>query len=76
MAKQIKFGDAIAGLTRALGIPHCPKCERRRLILNQIQKLGIKETVKRMRAVGKSESEEDEKNLKEIVDKLNDCCKK
>ena len=75
MAKQIKFGDLVANLTKAFGIPHCPKCERRRLILNEIQKHGVKETIKKMRSVGRSESIKEEKDLQEVIQKLNDCCK-
>lgn len=72
--KRIKLGDAIAGLTKALHIPHCPKCEKRRQILNEIQSLGIKETVRRLREVRESNTDVTSKNVKEIIKKLEDCC--
>jgi thermostable 8-oxoguanine DNA glycosylase len=72
--KQIKLGDAIAGLTKALHIPHCPKCEKRRQILNEIQSLGLKETVHRLRKVGESNTNVTNKDVKEIIKKLEDCC--
>lgn len=75
MNKQIKLGDAIAKLTKTLGIPHCPKCEQRRLILNEIKKLGLKETAKRMMAVNRSTVTEENRALKDVVAKLTDCCK-
>jgi len=73
-AKQIKLGDAIAGLTKVLQIPHCPKCEKRRQILNEIQSLGIKETVRKLREIGKSNSNVTNEKVKEIIKKLRDCC--
>lgn len=73
-AKRIKLGDAIAGLTKALHIPHCPKCEKRRQILNEIQSLGIKETVRRLKGVGESNTNVTSENVKEIMKKLEDCC--
>jgi len=72
--KRIKFGDAIAGLTKVLHIPHCPKCEKRRQILNDIQSLGIKEVVRRLREVGESNTNVKNKDVKEIMEKLEDCC--
>ncbi len=74
MANKIKFGDTIAKLTKILGIPHCAKCEKRRLILNEIQSIGLKETVRRMAAVDKDVKRE-KRALKEAVNKLTDCCK-
>ncbi len=77
MPKQkFKLGDAVAKLTKALHIPHCEKCERRRLILNEIQKLGVKETVKRLKAVGNAEKTDREKEaqLKVVMEKLRECC--
>lgn len=73
--KRIKFGDFIAGLTKVLRIPHCPKCEKRRQILNEIQNLGVKETVRRLRKAGESNTNVTNKNVKEIIKKLEDCCK-
>ena len=72
MAKSIKLGNMIAGLTKVLRISHCDKCEQRRVILNEIQKIGLKETVKRMRAIGNIPKNED---LKDVIAKLTDCCK-
>ena len=48
-AKQFKLGDMIAKLARILHIPHCANCERRRVILNEIQTAGVKETMKRLK---------------------------
>lgn len=73
MPKSFKLGDMIAGLTKALGIPHCEKCEQRRLILNEIQKVGLKETARRMRRVGQAAPKDDD--LKKVIAKLTDCCK-
>lgn len=73
--KQIKFGDAIARFTKALHIPHCPKCEKRRQILNEIQNLGIKETVRRLKKVSEINTNNiTSKNVKDIMKKLEDCC--
>ncbi len=75
MTNKIKLGDAIARLTKILGIRHCPKCEKRRLILNEIQNVGLKETAKRMAAVNNSTKEAEAVALKDVVNKLTDCCK-
>lgn len=75
MNKQIKLGDTVAKLAKALGIPHCPKCEKRRLILNEIQKLGLKETARRMLAVNRNTTNKENRALKDVVAKLTDCCK-
>jgi len=74
MVNKIKLGDIIAKLAKILNIPHCPKCEKRRLILNEIQKIGLKATVKRMAAVDMN-TERESQTLKEVVNKLTDCCK-
>ena len=74
MINKVKLGDIIAKLAKILNIPHCPKCEKRRLILNEIQKIGLKETVKRMAAVDMN-TERESQTLKEVVHKLTDCCK-
>ena len=47
--QQLKLGDAIAKIARFLRIPHCTKCERRRFILNEIQTVGVKETLKKLK---------------------------
>ncbi len=73
MVNKIKFGDTIAKLAKILGIPHCTKCEKRRLILNEIQKIGLKETVKRMTAIDK-DTKREKQALKVAVNKLTDCC--
>lgn len=46
---QFKLGDAIAWLAKLLHIPQCENCERRRIILNDIQTVGVKETMKRLK---------------------------
>lgn len=75
--EQFKLGDAISKLTKMLGIRHCSKCEQRRLILNEIQKTGIKETVRKLKAVGLSFSDKvaDEAwSTEDIIKKMDDCC--
>ena len=37
---NLKLGDAIAKLTKILHIPHCAKCEKRKIILNEIGEEG------------------------------------
>ncbi|MFH0803999.1 MAG: hypothetical protein V1896_00125 [Candidatus Zambryskibacteria bacterium] len=74
--ESLKLGNAIAKLAKTFHIPHCAKCERRRLILNEIQKVGIKETLKRMKAVGlRDSSKNQKKSVEEVISKLVDCCK-
>ena len=75
MTNKIKLGDTVARLTKILGIRPCPKCEKRRLILNEIQKVGLKETVKRMATVNSNTEEAEALALKDVVNKLTDCCK-
>lgn len=87
--QQIKLGDAIAKIARVLHIPHCEKCEQRRLILNEIRTLGVKETIKKLKTVGltklkeksdplrQSDSEASESwSVEEIIKKMEDCCDK
>lgn len=77
--QQIKLGDAIAKIVKVLHIPHCEKCEQRRLILNEIRTLGIKETIKKLKAVNPSKPKEkyDQSwSLEEIIKKMEDCCDK
>lgn len=78
MAKeQFKLGDMIAALTKAFHIPHCEKCEKRRLILNEIRKHGIRETVRRLNAVGDtSVDKKDPQSVEKLVRELRDCCDK
>ncbi len=68
---KIKLGDAVAKLAKALHIPHCQKCERRRLVLNEIQKFGVKETIRRLRVVN---AIPEGWTVEEIVKKMQDCC--
>jgi hypothetical protein len=75
--QRFRLGDAIAKLAKVLGIRHCSKCEQRRLILNEIQEVGIKETVKKLKAVGLSFSDKvaDEAwSVEDITKKMEDCC--
>lgn len=73
--KQFRLGDIVAQMAKVLHIPHCPKCEKRRQILNEIQNLGMKETIRRLRKVGEGNADVTSKNVKEIMKKLADCCK-
>ncbi|MEK7063029.1 MAG: hypothetical protein AAB861_00830 [Patescibacteria group bacterium] len=74
--KTFKLGDAIAKLAKTFHLSHCAKCERRRLILNEIQKVGIKETLRRLRTAGLDKSSKNQKkSIEEIINKLTDCCK-
>lgn len=75
--QQLKLGDAIAKIAKVLHIPHCEKCEQRRLILNEIRTLGIKETMRRLKAVGLSDTKKklnESWSVEEIVKKMEDCC--
>ncbi|OGC83963.1 hypothetical protein A3D68_00120 [Candidatus Adlerbacteria bacterium RIFCSPHIGHO2_02_FULL_52_17] len=74
--QQLKLGNAIAKIAKVLRIPHCEKCEQRRLILNEIRTLGIKETIKKLRAAGPSTSKDinESWSVEEIVKKMEDCC--
>ena len=77
--QQLKLGDAITKLAKVLHIPRCPECERRRLILNEIQKVGVRETVRRLRATGfrTSAKRADQKwSVEDIVKKMEECCDK
>ncbi len=47
--KQFKLGDAITRIAKILHIPHCRNCERRRIVLNELQTAGLKETLKRLK---------------------------
>lgn len=71
MKNKIKLGDAIARVTKLLGIPHCEKCEKRRLILNKINELGIEKTMGKLRAVNSN----DGPRLEELIKELDNCCK-
>lgn len=74
---QLKLGDAVAKIAKALHIPHCEKCERRRLILNEIKTLGMRETIKRLRTIKLSQPKEssgESWSVEEIVKKMEDCC--
>ncbi len=68
----------VAKMAKALHIPHCDKCEQRRLILNEVKSLGIGETIKKLRAVGFSPPSKralEKKSIEEVIRKLTDCCK-
>ncbi|MBI2099846.1 MAG: hypothetical protein HYT48_00720 [Candidatus Vogelbacteria bacterium] len=56
---RFKLGDAIAKLTKMLHIPHCAKCERRRLILNEI---------------GSDFADGKAWSLDKIISKMKNCC--
>ena len=76
--KQFGLGDMVAKITKALHKPHCEKCEQRRLILNEVKSLGIKETIRKLKAAGVSVSPNhsyEKKSMEEIISKLTDCCK-
>ena len=49
MTKKLKLGDLIARITKFLHIPHCDNCEKRRVVLNEVGEVGIKETLKRLK---------------------------
>lgn len=76
--QRFRLGDMVAKMAKAFHIPHCEKCEQRRLILNAVKSSGIKETIKRLRAVGVSvptKRSDEKKSMEEIISKLTDCCK-
>ncbi len=77
--RQLRLGDTVRKIAKALHIPHCEKCEQRRLILNEVRSLGVRETIRKLRAVGFSVSSKrslEKKSIEEIISKLTDCCKK
>lgn len=73
---KLRLGDAVARIARALHIPHCEKCEERRLILNEIRTLGLRETIRRLKAVGDSGSglADESWSLEETISRMEDCC--
>lgn len=70
MKKDIRLGDTIARVTKLLGIPHCEKCEKRRLILNEIGRLGIKRTMGKLMALESKNTQ----RLDELIKELDNCC--
>ena len=75
--RQLKLGDVVAKIAKALHIPHCEKCEQRRLILNEIKILGMREAIKRLRIIGLSNTQKssgESWSVKEIVKKMENCC--
>jgi hypothetical protein len=72
--QPLKLGDAITKLTKALHIPHCEKCEQRRQILNEIRRLGVKETARKLMALEPKKKSDKSVELKDIMKKLEDCC--
>lgn len=76
--RQFRLGDMVAKMAKALHIPHCDRCEQRRLILNEVRSSGIRETIRKLRAVGFSVSPKhsnEKKSIEEIISRLTDCCK-
>lgn len=49
MKSKLRLGDLIAKITKFLHIPHCAKCEKRRIVLNEIQDAGIRETIRKLK---------------------------
>lgn len=45
----LKLGDAIAWVTKKIGIKQCAPCKARQEILNNAQKLGWSETIKQIK---------------------------
>lgn len=75
--RQLKLGDTVAKIAKTLNIPHCEKCEQRRLILNEIRTLGMRETIKRLKAIGLSKPKEktgESWSVEEIIKRMEDCC--
>lgn len=72
--QSLKLGDAITKLTKALHIPHCEKCEHRRQILNEIRRLGIKETARKLMALESKGEPDKPVQLEDTIKKLEDCC--
>lgn len=76
--RQFKLGNMVAKIAKALHVSHCDKCEQRRLILNEVGSLGIRETIKKLRAVGffvSPKHSNEKKSIEEIISRLKDCCK-
>ena len=77
--RELRLGDVITKLASALHIPQCEKCEQRQRILNEIQKVGVKETIRRLREVGFSYSSgtsEKPPSLQALIKEMEDCCDK
>lgn len=49
MKERFKLGDFVAKVAKALHIPHCRNCEKRRQVLNELQDAGLKETLKKLK---------------------------
>lgn len=49
MKSKLKIGDLIAKITKFLHIPHCAKCEKRRVILNELGEHNLRETINRLK---------------------------
>ena len=45
----LKLGDAIAWVTKKIGLKQCAQCKARQEILNNAQKLGWSETLKQIK---------------------------
>lgn len=50
-AMGIPYGDYLAKLTKVLHIPHCSKCEQRKLIMNKISQIGWSEAIRLLKEV-------------------------
>jgi len=72
--QPLKLGNAIAKLTKVLHIPHCEKCEQRRQILNEVRRLGVKETARKLMVLESKKKSDKSVELKDIMKKLEDCC--
>ncbi len=48
-AEGLRLGDAIAWVTKRLGIRQCAACQARREILNNVEKVGWAETIKQIK---------------------------
>jgi len=53
--KQISLGTfiekAIKLVPESIRPKHCSRCEQRKLVLNQVRKLGVRETLKRLKEI-------------------------
>jgi len=51
-SQGIQYGDAIARITTALGVPPCSKCKKRISALNEVAKVGWLNTLKKLKEIG------------------------
>jgi hypothetical protein len=45
----VKWGDAVAWITKKVGIEQCAACRSRQYILNHLKQLGVRETVRQIK---------------------------